>query len=130
MSDTKKFFELLSSDKDVKLELAESTITALTSLLAEKGFNDDAQRVINESLAKIAASHGFKLDSMQELSQSELESVAGGIRILSNPYDMIVWKSNSNGNLFDDEDQYDDAFKQPGNSERMNKYGCKAKTLG
>ncbi|MBQ7560294.1 MAG: hypothetical protein IJS99_00470, partial [Synergistaceae bacterium] len=74
-------------------------------LLAEKGFNDDAQRVINESLAKIAASHGFKLDSMQELSQSELESVAGG-RLCR----VFTFKRNppKNDSLFDDEESYDD----------------------
>ena len=44
MSTTKEFFNLVSNDKDVKLELGEASLKALISLLAEKGMSDDARK--------------------------------------------------------------------------------------
>ena len=43
MSNTKEFFNLVSTDKDVKLELGEASLKALIALLNEKGFKNDAQ---------------------------------------------------------------------------------------
>ncbi len=78
MSAMKEFFDLVSKDKDVKIELGEESLRALTELLAEKGLKDDARRVLEAVTAKVAETHGFKFGEMEELSDGELEAVAGG----------------------------------------------------
>lgn len=78
MSATKEFFDLVSKDKDVKIELGEESLRALTELLAEKGLKNDARRVLEAVMAKVAETHGFKLGEMEELSLDEMQAVAGG----------------------------------------------------
>ena len=78
MSATKEFFDLVSKDKDVKIELGEEALRALTELLAEKGLKDDARRVLEAASAKVAEAHGFRLGEMEELSLDEMQAVAGG----------------------------------------------------
>ncbi len=78
MSGTKEFFDLVSKDKDVKLELGTETIKALMALLAEKGLKDDAKKAIDAVTAKVAKAHGFDLSAMEELSADDMKAVAGG----------------------------------------------------
>lgn len=78
MSATKEFFDLVSKDKDVKIELGKETVKALTVLLAEKGLNEDAQKVLEAAAEKVAKANGFDLNAMEELSLDELSAVAGG----------------------------------------------------
>ena len=78
MSGTKEFFDLVSKDKDVKIELGAETIKALMALLAEKGLKDDAKKAIDAVTAKVAKAHGFDLSAMEELSADEMQAVAGG----------------------------------------------------
>ena len=54
MSGTKEFFDLVSTDKDVKIELGTETLRALTALLAEKGLKDEAQKVFEAVTVKVA----------------------------------------------------------------------------
>ena len=83
MSAAKEFFDLVSKDKDVKIELGEESLRALTELLAEKGLKDDARRVLEAVAEKVAETHGFKFGEMEELSEDELAAVAGGFECVS-----------------------------------------------
>lgn len=78
MSGTKEFFDLLSNDEDIKIELGTKSLRALMNLLAENGLKDKAQEVLEGVTAKVAQAHGFDLNAMEELSEEELKSVAGG----------------------------------------------------
>ena len=78
MSTTKEFFDLVSNDANVKLELGEASIKALMALMTEKGLQDDAKKAIEDVTAKVAEAHGFDLNATEELSEDELEAVAGG----------------------------------------------------
>ena len=78
MSAAKEFFDLVSKDKDVKIELGEEALRALTELLTEKGLQDDARRALETVTAKVAEAHGFKFGEMEELSEDEMQAVAGG----------------------------------------------------
>ena len=78
MSTTKEFFNLVSNDKDVKLELGEASLKALISLLAEKGMSDDARKTLEEVTVKFAEAHGFDLNAREKLDDDELDAVAGG----------------------------------------------------
>ena len=78
MSDTKKFFELVSSDKSVQSELEKASFEALKSLVEQKGLSGEAQKVLRDAAMKVAEAHGFNLGAMEELSEEELKAVAGG----------------------------------------------------
>ena len=78
MSAMKEFFDLVSKDKDVKIELGTETVKALIALLAEKGLQDDARRALEAVTAKVAEAHGFKFGEMEEISEDEMQAVAGG----------------------------------------------------
>ena len=78
MSTAKEFFDLVSKDQDVKIELGEEALRALTELLTEKGLQDDARRALEAVAEKVAETHGFKFGEMEELSEDELAAVAGG----------------------------------------------------
>ncbi len=77
MSDSKKFFELASKDAAVKAELEKASFEALKALLAAKGLQAEAQKALEEAAGKVAKAHGFDL-SMDEVSEDELQAVAGG----------------------------------------------------
>lgn len=78
MSSMKDFFDLVAKDNNVKIELGTETIKALTALLAENGLKDDARKAIEEVTAKVAEAHGFDFNAPDELSDEELDAVAGG----------------------------------------------------
>lgn len=78
MSAMKEFFDLVSKDKNVKIELGTESVKALVALLAEKGLKNDAQKAIDAVTAKVAKAHGFDLNAMEELSLDEMSAVAGG----------------------------------------------------
>ena len=78
MSGTKEFFDLVSKDKDVKIELGTESVKALMALLAEKGLKDDAQKAMADVMAKVGKAHGFDLNAMEELSADDMKAVAGG----------------------------------------------------
>ena len=77
MSDTKKFFELVSSDKSVQSELERASLDALKSLLESKGLAGEAQKVLREAMKNVAEAHGIK-GGMEEISPEEMNLVAGG----------------------------------------------------
>ncbi|MBQ7592903.1 MAG: hypothetical protein IJU48_00965 [Synergistaceae bacterium] len=78
MSTTKEFFNLVSKDVNVKLELGEASLKALMELAKEKGLADEAKKALEDVTAKVAEAHGFDLNATEELSENELEAVAGG----------------------------------------------------
>ena len=78
MSNTKKFFELVSKDKDVKIELGEASLKALIALMAEKGLKDDTKKTLDEVTAKVAEKHGFNFKVVEKLDDDELDAAAGG----------------------------------------------------
>lgn len=78
MSGTKEFFDLVSKDKDVKLELGTESLKALKALLEEKGLKDEARKALDEAAVKVAKAHGFDFNAMEKLSEDELKAVAGG----------------------------------------------------
>ncbi len=78
MSDSKKFFELVASDKAVQAEIEKASLEALKALFAEKGFKDEAQKAFTDAVAKVAEAHGFTLGGMDEISPEEMKAVVGG----------------------------------------------------
>ena len=78
MSDTKKFFELVESDKAVQEELECASFEALKAFVEQKGLSGEAQKVLKDAMTKVAEAHGFNLGAMEELSEEELKAVAGG----------------------------------------------------
>ena len=78
MSDSKKFFELVASNKAVQAELEKASLEALKALVAEKGLKDEAQKALTDAAAKVAEAHGLKLGEMEEISPEEMQAVAGG----------------------------------------------------
>ncbi|MBQ7592902.1 MAG: hypothetical protein IJU48_00960 [Synergistaceae bacterium] len=78
MSTTKEFFNLVSKDVNVKLELGEASLKALMELAKGKGLADDAKKALEDVASKVAEAHGFDLNATEELSEDELKAVAGG----------------------------------------------------
>ena len=79
MLSTKEFFNLVSKDANVKVELGEASIRALVELAKEKGLAEDAKKALEEVTLKIALAHSFDLNASEEISEDELDAVAGGI---------------------------------------------------
>ncbi len=81
MSGTKEFFDLVSKDKDVKIEFGTEVLKALNALLAEKGLKAEAMKAIDAAAAKVAKAQGFDLNAMEEMSEDEMKAVAGGLNL-------------------------------------------------
>ncbi len=78
MSDSKKFFELVTSDKAVQAELEKASFEGLKALVAEKGLNNEAQKALADAAAKVADAHGFTLGRVDEIFPEDMKTVAGG----------------------------------------------------
>ena len=78
MKVNKKFLEAASKDSALKSELEQATLEALGEFLKSKGLEEEAGKVAEAAMEKVAEAHGFKADEMIELSDDELEAVAGG----------------------------------------------------
>ena len=76
---SKKFLEAVSRDSALKSELEQATLEALGEFLKSKGLEEEAGKIAEAAMEKVADAHGFKADEMTELSEDELEAVAGGI---------------------------------------------------
>ena len=81
----KKFLEQVSKDKALQAELQKANVTALCTLLKEKGLEDAAAKAGTEATLKVASAHGFKLTAedlkpakLEALSEDEMKAVAGG----------------------------------------------------
>ena len=79
MTVNKKFLEAVSKDSALKSELEHATLEALGEFLKSKGLEAEAGKVAEAAMEKVADAHGFKADEMIELSEDELEAVAGGV---------------------------------------------------
>ena len=79
MKVNKKFLEAASKDSALKAELEHATLEALGEFLKSKGLEEEAGKVAEAAMEKVAEAHGFKADEMIELSDDELEAVAGGV---------------------------------------------------
>ena len=76
---SKKFLEAVSKDSALKSELEQATLAALGEFLKSKGLEEEAGKIAEAAMEKVAEAHGFKADEMTELSEDELEAVAGGV---------------------------------------------------
>ena len=65
--------ELASNDESVKEELKKANFEAFKKFIEEKGLAEDLSRTLSEASANVAKNYGF-----EELSNDELEAVAGG----------------------------------------------------
>ncbi len=83
MPSMKNFFESILKDKDLKIEFDEEIMKALLSLLEQKGLKDEAVKMLATVTEKFSEAHGFKPSEMEELSEEELEAIAGGGHFLS-----------------------------------------------
>ena len=79
MSAMKEFYDLVSKDRDLKLELSTEVVMALRALLDEKGLSDEAQKAVEAVTAKVAEAHGIDINAMDEIDDEEMLAVAGGI---------------------------------------------------
>ena len=79
MTVNKKFLEAVSKDSALKSELEHATLEALGEFLKSKGLEEEAVKIAEAAMTKIAEDHGFKSEEMTELSEDELEAVAGGV---------------------------------------------------
>ena len=79
MTVNKKFLEAVSKDEALKSELEQATLEALGEFLKSKGLEEEAGKIAEAAMEKVAEAHGFKADEMTELSEDELEAVAGGV---------------------------------------------------
>ena len=79
MTVNKKFLEAVSKDSALKSELEHATLEALGEFLKSKGLEEEAGKIAEAAMEKVAEAHGFKADEMTELSEDELEAVAGGV---------------------------------------------------
>ena len=62
-----------------KIELEQTKLESLDKFLIAKGFCEEAAKITEAAIVKVAEAHGFKSDEMIELSEDELEAVAGGV---------------------------------------------------
>ena len=78
MTVNKNFLEAVSKDSALQEEVEHAALEALCELLKAKGLEEDAAKITEAALEKVAEAHEFKSDEMVELSEDELEAVAGG----------------------------------------------------
>ena len=78
MTVNKNFLEAASKDSALKAEVEHAALEALCELLKAKSLEEDAAKITEAALEKVAEAHEFKSDEMVELSEDELEAVAGG----------------------------------------------------
>ena len=62
-----------------KIELEQAKLESLDKFLIAKGFCEEAAKITEAAMTKVAEAHGFRADEMTELSEDELEAVAGGV---------------------------------------------------
>jgi hypothetical protein len=62
-----------------KIELEQAKLESLDKFLIAKGFCEEAAKITEAAMTKVAEAHGFRSDEMTELSEDELEAVAGGV---------------------------------------------------
>ena len=95
MSDSKKFFELVSKDNAVKAELEQASLEALKKVLEDKGLGDEAKKALSYAMTQVAEAHGCKLGGMEEVSPEEMKAVAGGYTcsgaVLHVICDVVTW---------------------------------------
>ncbi len=78
MSDNKKFFELIASDKNAQAELEKASIEALQELLISNGLEEEAHKALEGAMTRVAAAHGLNFRRMRELNDEEMKTVSGG----------------------------------------------------
>ena len=78
MSDNKKFFELIASDKNAQAELEKASIEALQELLISNGLEEEAHKALEGAMTRVAAAHGLNFSRMKELSDEEMKTASGG----------------------------------------------------
>ena len=78
MSDNKKFFELIASDKNAQAELEKASIEALKELLISNGLEEEAHKALEGAMTRVAAAHGLNFSRMKELSDEEMKTASGG----------------------------------------------------
>ncbi len=76
---SKKFLEAVSNDSALKAELEHATLAALGEFLKSKGLDEEAGKIAEAAMTKVAEAHGFMADEMEALSDDKLKAVAGGV---------------------------------------------------
>ncbi len=79
MTINKKFLEAASKDSALQAEVEHAVLEALGDFMKAKGLEEEAAKIREAAAEKVAEAHGFTSDEMEELSDDELEAVAGGV---------------------------------------------------
>ena len=79
MAASKKFYEAASKDEALKAEAEQAALDALGAFLKEKGLEEEATKIVDEAVEKVAEAHGFEPETVVRLDLDELDAVAGGV---------------------------------------------------
>ena len=79
MAASKKFYEAASKDESLRAEAEQAMYGALDAFLKEKGLEEEAIKVVEKAIEKVAEAHGFAPGASVELDLDELDAVAGGV---------------------------------------------------